>query len=299
MDNFNLSYIISTKNRLPFLKILLERLLPELKESEEVVVVDGGSTDGSKEFLQSLINANKIHQYLSEPDENQAHGWNKAMLLARGTLIKKLIDDDVYDFNAIRFCEEYMRQDPEIDVCISNCLQSDLDNADKVVTSSREQYYRQWEKGLINAFTFSDVSMLLRRSSLSLIGLYDTQFTMIDWEYALRISFLHAKIVYYTGYNSLSVSTPGNITLSVNKKILKYEETIGKIKYKYAGDSTNISWFSHIKIRVGKTLSKLQNKDTRSVSFQLPEERRLKEMYSSYYKTIAEFNGMGSFSFLE
>ena len=51
---FNLTYIVSTRNRLPFLKITLEKLISELRQDEEIVVVDGNSNDGSKEYLQTL-----------------------------------------------------------------------------------------------------------------------------------------------------------------------------------------------------------------------------------------------------
>jgi glycosyltransferase involved in cell wall biosynthesis len=89
MSAYNLSYVIATRNRLPFLKITLGRLISNLQPSEEIVVVDGNSTDGAKEYLQQLFADGRIHQFISEPDHNQAHGWNKAMLMARGTIIKK------------------------------------------------------------------------------------------------------------------------------------------------------------------------------------------------------------------
>ncbi|WP_295676193.1 glycosyltransferase, partial [uncultured Mucilaginibacter sp.] len=93
---FDISYIIATRNRLPLLKITLQKLIGELQPNEEIVVVDANSNDGAKEYLQKLFDEGKIHQFVSEPDRNQAHGWNKAILMAKGTLIKKIIDDDVF-----------------------------------------------------------------------------------------------------------------------------------------------------------------------------------------------------------
>ena len=91
--NYSISYLISTRNRLPHLKITLAKLIAELQPDEEVVVVDGNSTDGAKEYLQQLFEQGKIHQFVSESDRNQAHGWNKAMLMANGTIIKKIIEN--------------------------------------------------------------------------------------------------------------------------------------------------------------------------------------------------------------
>src|ERR1700712_1352900 len=107
MPAVNLSYVIATYNRLSFLKITLEKLISVLQPDEEIVVVDGNSTDGAKEYLQQLFSEGKIHQYVSEPDRNQAHGWNKAMLIAKGILIKKIIDDDVHDYEAIGRCRDF------------------------------------------------------------------------------------------------------------------------------------------------------------------------------------------------
>ncbi len=59
---FSLSYIIATRNRLPFLKITLGKLINELQQDEEIVVVDGNSSDGTKEYLKELFKEGKIHQ---------------------------------------------------------------------------------------------------------------------------------------------------------------------------------------------------------------------------------------------
>src|SRR5476651_636037 len=103
-----LSYILSTKNRLPFLRITLSKLISIINIDEEIVVVDASSTDGTKEYLQELFEVGKIHQFISEPDRNQAHGWNKAMLMAKGIIIKKIIDDDVFCYDAIRRCKDHL-----------------------------------------------------------------------------------------------------------------------------------------------------------------------------------------------
>ena len=252
----NLSYIIATRNRLSFLKITLENLVTGLQQDEEIVVVDGNSNDGSKEYLQELFATGKIHQFISEPDINQAHGWNKAMLLAKGILIKKIIDDDVFCYSAIRLCKNYMLANNDADVCISNDLSGDLRNYQYVSKLSRFNQFIAWKENKVPSFTFGDVHALIRRSSLAFIGLYNTGYIMMDWEYSLRISFLKSNIVYYTGYNALTVAHPNSVTSQraidlVNKQGLK-----GQFMYDYAGDSAEISLWSKIKIFIGKRLYK-------------------------------------------
>jgi glycosyltransferase involved in cell wall biosynthesis len=295
---YTLSYIISTKNRLPYLKILFAHLLPGLNPDEEIVVVDGNSTDGSSEFLQSLSLSNKIHQFVTEPDNNQAHGWNKALLMAKGTVIKKLIDDDVPDIKAIRSCRDYMLQNAEVDICISNTLESDLTNPSRIGLTSRLTHFEAWKNGSTKTFTFSDVSMLIRRSSLSFLGLYDTQFKMLDWEYSLRVSYLKARVAYYTGYNSLSVGTPGNVTSTAPAELLKYEERIGKLKYEYPGDGAGISVYSKIKIWIGITHHNLKNNKKPMGIAKLPQVTELQEIYSAYYQKLEQQNKAGEWEFI-
>ena len=289
---FTISYIIATKNRLSFLKILFSQLLPGLQPDEEIVVIDGQSNDGSVAFLEALLKDGKIHQFISEPDRNQAEAWNKGMLMARGTIIKKLIDDDVHDFAAIRTCRDFMLQNPRIDACISNTLETNLTHPDAISHSGRLPWFMDWKAGKVPSFSFGDVYLLLRRSSLSFIGVYDTTFKMIDWEYSLRMSYLGTNIAYYTGCNSMSVSTPGNVTSTATKQLLKREEKIGMLKYDYAGDKAGISKYSRLKIAVGTLLA--SGDSNKRTAVQIHNEAALTKIYAGFYDKLRGYNAANS-----
>jgi glycosyltransferase involved in cell wall biosynthesis len=294
--NYVLSYIIATRNRLPFLKITLGKLISELQHDEEIVVVDGNSSDGSKEYLQMLFQEGKIHQFISEPDKNQAHGWNKAMLMAKGKLIKKIIDDDVFCYRAIRECKNFMLLNPAVDIMISNDLGSALHNYKKVEKLSRLQQFEKWKKGLCRSFTFGDVHMLIRRSSLAYIGLYNTSYVFMDWEYSLRISYLQANIAYYTGYNALSVAHPQSVSSTKNNKLIVEQGKRGCVFYQYDGDDAEISLWSKIKIQAGKRLkagkqNNVTGKDVPAVD--------IEAAYNYYYEYISKLNDAANFTVLQ
>lgn len=284
---FEISYIIATYNRLQFLKITLEKLIDELHPDEEIVVVDGNSTDGSKQYLQQLFDEGKIHQFVSEPDKNQAHAWNKAMLMAKGIIIKKIIDDDVYCYKAIRECKNYMLQNPEVDVMISNDLSSSLANYKNIQKHSRVSQFEKWNKGITPSFTFGDVHLLIRKSSLAHIGLYNTAFVMMDWEYSLRISYLKANIAYYTGYNALSVAHPQTVSSLKNNKLVNEQGKRACIFYQYAGDRAEISLWSEIKIFLGKRLNTIISTN---VNANNEATGNINSIYNYYYKYISEVN---------
>lgn len=294
--NYSLSYVVVTYNRLAFLKITLAKLIRELQPDEEIAVVDGNSDDGSKEYLQELFEAGKIHQFISEPDKNQAHAWNKAMLLANGTIIKKIIDDDVFCYRAIRKCKDFMLANPEVDVVISNELQSSLNHHKQIQQGGRLEQFEKWKEGANPSFTFGDVHMLIRRSSLAYIGLYNTGYVMMDWEYSLRISHLQANIIYYTGYNALSVAHPESVSSLKNSKLITLQGKRGAVFYGYKGDKGEISLWSKVKIQAGKRL-KLKRK-THLIADMVPGEN-MDSIYDYLYNYIDEINNSHQFTFIE
>ena len=296
MKKFNLSYILATRNRLPFLKITLEKLVSGLLLDEEIVVVDGESNDGSKEYLQALFDKGRIHQFVSEPDKNQAHAWNKAMLMARGTIIKKIIDDDVFCYKAIRECKNHMLLNPEVDVVISNDLGVSLEHYKNINRQGRLAQFEEWKNGTKPSFTFGDVHMLVRRSSLAFIGLYNTGFVMMDWEYSLRISYLNANIAYYTGYNALNVAHPQTVTASRDNNLIEEQGKRGCVFYEYPGDASEISLWSKIKIMGGKLVKPVSKHDGQ-LNYGPVEDMAAK--YDYLYNYIAEVNNAQPFMFLK
>lgn len=287
MKQYQISYLISTYNRLPYLKETVEKLINAVNDQEEIVIVDGNSSDGTKAYLQQLYEEGKIHKFISEPDKNQAHGWNKAMLMAEGTILKKVIDDDVFDYDTIRKCAAYMIEHPTADVLVSNDLSANFLSPDEITLNSRLSHFLNWKEGKTTCFSFSDVNMLIRRSSLSLIGLFNTSFTMMDWEYALRMTFYRVNLIYFTGYNALSVTTPQNITSLVSKETLKKEGEIGKVLYGYQGDSSEISYWSKFKIFLGK---RLFSKALTGTSDWTLSENQIRDTYQDFYQKIKQIN---------
>jgi len=297
LPGYNLSFIISTRNRLPFLKIMLFHLLEQVQPDEEIVVVDGASTDGSREYLQELYEQGKIHQYISEPDRNQAHAWNKAMLMAKATLIKKIIDDDVFCYSAIRKCKEYMLHNPLVDVVISNDLSSTIIDHKKINKASRLSQFESWKEGVVPSFTFGDVHILIRRSALALIGLYNTSYVMMYWEYSLRISYLKANIAYYTGYNALSVGHPQSVSALRDVAFIEKQSKRAEIFYEYKGDKAEIKNWSKLKIFVGKTINYDKSRSGADPNNE-DAQVELNVMYDHFYDYLSRVNDSENFTFL-
>lgn len=255
MNNIKLSFVISTRNRLEFLKVVLEDLQSSKLPDEEIVVIDANSSDGTSAFLAEQLQNGGIQQLLTEPDRCQAEGWNKGMLLSKGQLIKKITDDDVFDLDAIRKCKAFMLEHKEFDVCISNELFTDDLHYPGFNRHSFLPEFKLWQKGSIKSFFFSDPHMLVRKKALPYIGLYNPHFIMIDYEYALRISHLQARIVYYTGYNSMSYFRPETVSGSINRELLSREYKLSDQLYNYS--SKNSSALRILRFRASRFIRSL------------------------------------------
>ena len=65
----------------------------------EYIVIDGGSTDGTKEILET--NKNQISKWVSEQDKGIYDALNKGIAMATGDIIGFLHSDDLFENNSI------------------------------------------------------------------------------------------------------------------------------------------------------------------------------------------------------
>jgi len=86
----DLSVVIPTYNRLSKLSATVGRLRMHLTMPHEIVVVDGGSTDGTREFLAA---DGGLHVVLEARREGAVRAFNKGFRVAQGEHVMWLNDD--------------------------------------------------------------------------------------------------------------------------------------------------------------------------------------------------------------
>ena len=211
MDSISLSYVLTSYNKLHYLQLTLPLLMGACQPDEEIIVIDGGSTDGSREYLSKLHQQGAIHQYRSESDHGEAHGTNKAIIMARGTLIKIVTDDDVFSFGRIRKVKDWMLNHPEIDLVAANggYLNAMADGRFTVLANHQDMAFKEWLKSH-KPFLFSGLSIMLRRHSIPLLGLFDSAYLIIDYEYSLRVTSGPAKLAWYMGSLFVNIINPSS-----------------------------------------------------------------------------------------
>lgn len=88
------SIVVPVYNGMGFLKETVESVLAQTYTSLELVLVDGGSTDGSREWLHTLEDP-RIRVIEMPAGTTAAQNWTAASAEARGEWIKLLCQDDV------------------------------------------------------------------------------------------------------------------------------------------------------------------------------------------------------------
>jgi glycosyltransferase involved in cell wall biosynthesis len=89
----SVSVVIPSFNSAQFLRAALESALSQQPGPLEVIVQDGGSTDGTREVIEQL--GDPRIRFISEPDEGQSDALNKAIAHASGDWIVWLNADDL------------------------------------------------------------------------------------------------------------------------------------------------------------------------------------------------------------
>ena len=208
MSEIKLSYVITTRNKLPYLKELMKWLLENVQADEEIVVADGASTDGTVEYLKGLYEQEKIHQFISEPDKGEAHGYNKCLLMARGELIKIITDDDAFYYPGIQACKQFMLANPNIDILGTQGALGGEWLTPYEITGYLKSY-QEWKK-YGRCFEFGGLGLMLRRQSLPLLGLFNVNYYSVDHEYTCRATAGKANVAWFTQICWVHVSNPSS-----------------------------------------------------------------------------------------
>ena len=90
----HITTIVAVLNNVDTLERCLESIIAQTHSNKELVVIDGGSTDGTLEILEAR--SAEITHWISEPDSGVYNAWNKALNHARGEWVCFLGADDYF-----------------------------------------------------------------------------------------------------------------------------------------------------------------------------------------------------------
>ena len=113
-----ISIVTLSYNQLTFLGDAIESILRQGYPDLEYIVVDPGSTDGSRELLRSY--EEQISRLIFERDQGAADGLNKGFASATGEIFGFLNADDFLLPGALHRVSEFFKSHPQCDIAMGN-----------------------------------------------------------------------------------------------------------------------------------------------------------------------------------
>jgi glycosyltransferase involved in cell wall biosynthesis len=124
-----ISIITPSFNQGNFLGQTLNSFFEE--ESPEVILIDGGSTDGTQEVIREY--QEKLKFWISEQDRGQSHAINKGLKKITGEIVNWINSDDYLEPRALKTIEKAF-SDPSINVFVGR---SNIIREGKVLRQSK------------------------------------------------------------------------------------------------------------------------------------------------------------------
>lgn len=106
------SVVTPSFNQAAFLDETIQSVLNQDYPNLEYLIVDGGSSDGSRELIQGY--AERLAWWVSEPDQGQTDAINKGFAHAKGHYLAWLNSDDTYLPHAVSRAVSFLEANPLI-----------------------------------------------------------------------------------------------------------------------------------------------------------------------------------------
>lgn len=229
-----LSIIIANWNTKDLIKGCIESITKTtpLDELEyEIIVIDNASTDGSREYLESL--GNIINLIKNTENTGYAKACNQGWKVSKGKYILLLGSDTIMHIGTLSGCVKYLEEDHK-----TGAVSCKLLNPDGSVQSSLKKF-PELKNAFYTYLSFDSLNkeydmsnfkyditceadqaaatfLMLRRSLIEKIGLFDEDYRILYndvelcsriWNSGSRIMFIHTYSI--THYGSHSTKNAG------------------------------------------------------------------------------------------
>ena len=171
------SVIIPTYNRAHLINRAVQSVLNQTYQNFELIIVDDGSTDNTKEVLRELSDKRIKSVYLEENSRTSAVPRNKGIGVSRGDYIAFLDSDDEWLPKKIAkqlgFFKTSKKKNLGFIGC--NCWSVDENGRRVLIKSPKYKNYQSFKDGVLAGFPLFGIgsSMLIKKSVIKEIGLFD------------------------------------------------------------------------------------------------------------------------------
>lgn len=204
-----ISVIIPTFNRKYVLHRAIESVANQTRPPIEIIVVDDGSTDGTKDWLANSFPSVK---YIYQDNKGVSSARNRGIEVSKGSWVSFLDSDDEWMPTKLEEQESYIIENPEIKFCHTNEIW--IRNGVRVNQMKKHQKYGGdiFEKCL-DICRISPSSVLIKKDVLDKIGLFDESLKVCEdydmwlrWASRFSVLFLDRQLIIKYGGHSDQLS---------------------------------------------------------------------------------------------
>lgn len=182
-----ISVVMPTLNQAGFIAESVRSVMAQAVPGLELVVADGGSTDGTQDLLADLAAEYPGRlRWASSPDSGPADAVNRAVARARAPLIGWLNSDDLYKPGAVARAVAHFETHPRHVMVYGEAEHVDIDGhrIDRYPTLPPDTPLSAWVDGC----PICQPSAFFRRSAFDAIEGLDTSFAAaFDYDFWLRL----------------------------------------------------------------------------------------------------------------
>jgi hypothetical protein len=181
------SIVLPTRDRPELLRRAIGSALAQRYEAWELLVVDDGEIETSREIVNTLAEP-RIRWARSEK-RGASGARNVALEMARGELIAYLDDDNMMDRGWLYSAVWAFEQRPEVDVLYGAFVVDDpLRVAGESSGGFPTTYLHQWSTGILRQRNPADLGAIVHRSGLPEARFDETLRRVVDWDLLARLT---------------------------------------------------------------------------------------------------------------
>lgn len=182
------SVICLNHNQAPFLNEAIESVLSQDYTNIELILVDDGSTDASKQIIRQIIHKNTGIQYIDIPyASGNCKAFNKGLALAKGQYIIDLAADDVLEPHRISTQVKAFEELPEdYGIIYTDAYLIDHNSKKTGYSKPFKAFTGDIYQALIEFYFINPPTMMFKKGVLDELGGYNEKLNYEDFDFWIR-----------------------------------------------------------------------------------------------------------------
>lgn len=156
----------------------------------EMVIIDDGSTDGTRDVIQTYLGDTRI-KYIYQPNQERAVARNNGIRMATGKYIAFLDADDMWLTDKLKIQIEYLETHPEIALCFTHYLLMDETGVSSGLPATYFNPQVNQFCHLLETNFIPNSTVVVPRAIFEQVGWFDEALPAFggeDWDMWLRIT---------------------------------------------------------------------------------------------------------------